>query len=350
LYRRNVSATSTKIIPANSAAELAGAVTAAVADLRRGEPVALPTETVYGLAADALNATAVARIFEAKERPFFDPLICHVPAAHWIEKLTRPVSAAAERVVKKLVERFWPGPLTIILPRRIDVVPDLVAAGLPTVALRWSAHPVFHAIIEAFGGPLAAPSANRFGQISPTTGAHALAELEGRIPLVIDAGPTDHGLESTIVRPLDDGRLEVLRPGPITAELLSEIAEIVSVATTNSGEIVPQAPGQLASHYAPRTPMVLHVGHVALRESASAGRVGLLAWRRDWIPEDLARLFAVTEFLTEQGDAREGAATLFAVMRRLDEMGLALIAAEPAPNEGLGVAINDRLTRASARS
>ena len=331
----------TQLIPAGS-----DSVAAAVAVLRRGGPVALPTETVYGLAADALNATAIARIFEAKERPFFDPLICHVPSADWIEKLTTSVNPLADQVVERLVARFWPGPLTIILPRRADVVPDLVAAGLPTVALRWSAHPVFRAVVEAFGRPLAAPSANRFGHISPTTGAHALAELEGRIPLVIDAGPTDHGLESTIVRPREDGRLEILRPGPITAEVLSEIAEVVSGSAAVSGDDAPIAPGQLASHYAPRTPLALHAGHVAIRESASAGRVGLLAWRADRLTEDLARLFSVVECLTEHGDPREGAARLFAAMRRLDEAGLALIVAEPAPNEGLGVAINDRLTRA----
>ncbi len=296
-----------------------------------------------------LNPTAVARIFEAKERPFFDPLICHVPSAEWIEKLTLPVSAAAGEVTQRLVDAFWPGPLTLVLPRRLDVVPDLVAADLPTVALRWSAHPVFRAVIESFGGPLAAPSANRFGRISPTTGGDALAELDGRIPLVIEAGPTDHGLESTIVRPLEDGSLEILRPGPITAERLAEFApSVIAMTTTVGADEVPQAPGQLASHYAPRTPLVLHAGHVALRETASAGRVGLLAWRRDTIPEDLARLFAATEFLTEQGDAREGAARLFATLRRMDQMGLGLIVAEPAPNEGLGVAINDRLTRASA--
>ncbi len=337
----------TKILPSSSH----NAVTAAVEELRRGEPVALPTETVYGLAADALNPTAVARIFEAKDRPFFDPLICHVPSADWIEKLTLPVSATASEVTRSLVAAFWPGPLTLVLPRRVDVVPDLVAADLPTVALRWSAHPVFRAVIEAFGGPLAAPSANRFGRISPTTGGDALSELDGRIPLVIEAGPTDHGLESTIVRPLEDGSLEILRPGPVTAERLADFAPIANAAAvTISGAGVPEAPGQLASHYAPRTPLVLHVGHVALRESASAGRVGLLAWRRDTVPEDLVRFFAAAEFLTEQGDAREGAARLFSTLRRMDQMGLALIVAEPAPKVGLGVAINDRLTRASAGS
>ena len=343
-----MSPAATKIIPAHSAAEVHAATLAAVEALKRGEPVALPTETVYGLAADALNATAVAQIFEAKERPYFDPLICHVPSAEWIEKLTEPVGSLAQQTVQRMVAKYWPGPLTIILPRRADVVPDLVAAGLPTVALRWSAHLVFRAVVEAFGGPLAAPSANRFGHISPTTGAHAFAELEGRIPLVLDAGPTDHGIESTIARPLEDGRIEILRPGPITAEMLAEIAEVAAVATAVGGDDAPIAPGQLASHYAPRTPMALHSGHVALRESASAGRVGLLAWRRDWIPEDLARFFAATEFLTETGDAREGATRLFAALRRLDGAGLALIVAEPVPNDGLGVAINDRLTRASA--
>lgn len=347
MYVFPVSDRSTNILTAHSLAEIAIAAESACRVLRAGDVVALPTETVYGLAADALNATAVARIFEAKERPYFDPLICHVPSADWIEKLTTRANPIVDAVVKRLVAQFWPGPLTIILPRRVEVVPDLVAAGLPTVALRWSAHPVFQAVVDAFGGPLAVPSANRFGRISPTTGAHALAELEGRIPLVIDAGPTDHGLESTIVRPLADGRLEILRPGPITSEDLAEIAEVVSHGRPLVDDAAPSAPGQLASHYAPRTPLVLYAGQVALCESASDGRVGLLAWRRDALPEELARLFATVEYLTDHGEVREGAARLFAAMRRLDDAGLALIVAERAPHEGLGVAINDRLTRAS---
>ena len=316
--------------------------------LRSGQIVALPTETVYGLAADALNPTAVARVFEAKERPSFDPLICHVRSLEWVDRLTLPRSDAVSEVVDQLAGKFWPGPLTILLPRRLDVVPDLVTAGLPTVALRWSVHPVFRAVIEAFGGPLAAPSANRFGNISPTTAAHALAELDGRIPLVLNGGPTPHGLESTIVRPLEDGRLEVLRPGPITNEMLSEVAALAPIQSSGKKE-TPQAPGQLPSHYAPRTPMVLHHGRVALREAATAGNAGLLAWRRDNIPEDIERLYAAAEFLSTAGDTREAAANLFAALRRLDALNLSLIVAEDAPNEGLGVAINDRLTRASAR-
>jgi len=183
----------------------------AVALLRGGEIVALPTETVYGLAADALNADAVAKIFEAKKRPHFDPLIVHVPDLDWLDRIAQ-VSAQA----RELIDEFWPGPFTIVLSRR-EIVPDLVTAGLDTVAVRMSAHPIFSRIIHEFGKPLAAPSANRFGRISPTTAQHVLEELGGRIPMIVDAGPTTHGIESTIVA-VRDGKIEILRPGPITEE------------------------------------------------------------------------------------------------------------------------------------
>src|SRR6266516_5899136 len=173
------------------------AVARAVDLLCKGEVVALPTETVYGLAADAFNPIAVAKIFEAKDRPRFDPLIVHLPDREWLVRAAK-VHGEGRQLIDKLTDRFWPGPLTIVLPKR-EIVPDIVTAGLDTVAVRISSHPVFAQIIGAFGRPLAAPSANRFGRVSPTTAQHVLDELEGRIPLIIDAGPTEHGIESTIV-------------------------------------------------------------------------------------------------------------------------------------------------------
>ena len=170
---------------------------AAVELLRTGEIVALPTETVYGLAADALNPIAVAKIFEAKDRPRFDPLITHLPSRDWLGKIA-DLPELNRQLILQLADRFWPGPFTIVLPKR-EIVPEIVTAGLDTVALRISAHPVFAEIIQQFGKPLAAPSANRFGRVSPTTAHHVLDELDARIPLIIDAGPTEHGIESTII-------------------------------------------------------------------------------------------------------------------------------------------------------
>ena len=322
-----------------------GAVARAAALLAAGEPVGLPTETVYGLAADALNPAAVARVFEAKERPFFDPLIVHLPPdGDWLERLTAPPpSAAAREVVVRLAARFWPGPLTILLPRRVDVVLDLVTAGSPLVAVRRSAHPVFTGVLAAFGRPLAAPSANRFGRISPTEGAHVVAELGGRIPLVLDAGPTAHGLESTVVFPQPDGSLRILRPGPVTTEMLAEVAPVA--ASSKGRPESAAAPGQTASHYAPRTPFHLEE-RASLRSllNLRPKRRGFLCWQR--LPKGIGHEPA--EILSAAGDLREAAATLFAKMRRLDEAGLEQIWAEPVPETGLGVAINERLRRAAA--
>ena len=198
----------------------ARATTAAVELLRKGDVVALPTETVYGLAADALNPIGVARIFEAKERPRFDPLIVHLPDEQWLERVAT-VDDRSRTQIKKLIAQFWPGPLTLVLARQ-PIVPEIVTAGLDTVAVRMSSNPVFAEIISAFGKPVAAPSANRFGRISPTTAQHVFAELSGRIPLIVDAGPTTHGIESTIVAVHED-KIRILRHGPITEEELRGI-------------------------------------------------------------------------------------------------------------------------------
>ncbi|MBI5395787.1 MAG: threonylcarbamoyl-AMP synthase [Verrucomicrobia bacterium] len=299
--------------------------------LRAGGLVAFPTETVYGLGADATNATAVARVFEAKERPHFDPLIVHLGAADWLERVVESAPAEARR----LAEKFWPGPLTLVLPKRA-VIPDIATAGLPTVAVRVPAHPVAHAMIEAAGVPVAAPSANRFGRISPTTGPAVEEELGGRIELILDAGPTRHGIESTIVA-FDAAGPRVLRPGPVTLEALREcLGREVRFAARESG--TPASPGMMESHYAPRTPLRLMDPKLTL-----VGRVGLLAFSETRAVPG----FAAVETLSASGDLREAAANLFAALRRLDAAGLDLIVAEPVPEQGLGVAIMDRLRKAA---
>lgn len=318
------------------------AVERAVRLLRDGQTVALPTETVYGLAADALRPEAVVKIFEAKERPFFDPLIVHVPGVEWIPRLTA-ASAPVNARVRALVERFWPGPLTLVLPRT-EEVPDLVTSGMETVAVRMSAHPVFAAVVRAFGKPLAAPSANRFGRISPTCAEHVCSELSGRIPLVVDGGACLHGVESTIVA-VRPGGMEILRAGPVTAAELGEFGEVeLRSPAAHAGRSLVEAPGQLASHYAPRTLMLLASDLGAARGASE--RAGLLAWRS--VPAGHA--FAAVEVLSASGDLREAASSLFAKMRRLDAAGLDLIVAEPVPEDGVGVAIMDRLRRASHRA
>lgn len=327
----------TLFLPTYEPESLARAVEESTRLLRSGEPVALPTETVYGLAADATNTDAVLKIFEAKERPFFDPLIVHLPDWDWLERITE-VPAGDASLVARLTERFWPGPLTLILPRG-KAVPDLVAAGLPTVAVRMSAHPVFRAVVRSFGRPLAAPSANRFGRISPTSSEHVMSELSGRIHLIVDGGQTAYGLESTIVA-VAGGRLEILRSGPVTREALAEFGEV----TAPGAVAKPVAPGQLKSHYAPRTPLVIARPDMAI-SPLMGKRCGFLAWKT---PEE-GRLcaFESVEVLSDSGDLRQAAARLFSAMRRLDEAGLDVIVAESVPELGLGVAIMDRLRKAA---
>jgi len=308
----------------------------AVTLLRQGEIVALPTETVYGLAADALDPIAVAKIFEAKERPRFDPLIVHLPNRDWLDRVTQ-VPGNDRPVIQKLIDRFWPGPFTIVLPRK-SIVPEIVTAGLDTVAVRISAHPIFSEIVGAFGRPLAAPSANRFGRVSPTTAQHVIDELDGRIPLIIDAGPTRHGIESTIIA-VRNGRMELLRRGPITAEQLEAFGEVVLAQPGQR----PEAPGQLPSHYAPSTPLVL-ADDLSSFTAPLNKRCGLLAWH----PGADAAEFAEVRQLSCGQDLREAAANLFGYLRQLDQLNLDLIVAEKLPNEGLGAAINDRLGRAAS--
>jgi L-threonylcarbamoyladenylate synthase len=316
--------------------------------LRDGEVVALPTETVYGLAADALNPDTVAKIFDAKERPHFDPLIVHLPNRQALDK----IAIVESQLAHKLIEKFWPGPLTLIFPKQ-EIVPDIVTAGLETVAVRMSAHPIFREVVGALDRPLAAPSANRFGRISPTTAQHVFDELSGRIPLIVDGGATEHGIESTIVQ-VANGVIELWRRGPITDEMLRPFGDVRE--PSSSGTV--GAPGQLPTHYAPRTKLILvdDLQNFSPPPGKRIGALCLLPVSRVDDP-DLPRSptpatkafddFAAMRHLTHRGDLREGAANFFRMLRELDVENLDLIVAERVPEEGIGAAINDRLTRAA---
>ena len=339
----------TSTLDATTPEQLPEAVSVAVAVLSAGDPVALPTETVYGLAADARDPGAVEKIFVAKDRPHHDPLIVHLPRREALDEIVRVPDSLAG-VVEDLTSRFWPGPLTLVLPRR-SIVPDLVTSGLPTVAVRMSAHPVFRKVAAAFGGPLAAPSANRFGRISPTRARDVLDELDGRIPLIIDGGPCARGVESTIVRPLggEPGAppvLEVLRTGPVTPGELESFGRVVlSTGPKSEGEAM--APGQLDSHYAPRTPLVLADSAGAFTPPGGK-RCGLLAWNPP-APDVATRFEKVVVLPPRPGDLEGAASRLYHLLRALDDAGLDIIVAESVPESGVGHAIRERLERAALR-
>ncbi len=320
----------------------------AVALLKKGEIVALPTETVYGLAADAFNPEAVAKIFAAKERPEFDPLIVHIAAIRDLETVAI-VPEEIRETVNKLANEFWPGPLSIILPKTPQV-PDLVTSGLSTVAVRQCGHPFFRAVNKALGRPIAAPSANRFGRISPTSASAVMKELGGRIPLIVDAGACNEGLESTIIRiePRDGKKplFHLHRAGPVTKEQLQKFGRVEKIKP--GGKL--QAPGQLESHYAPTTPFRL-IEKPSDFTPEPGKSYGLLSYTGEESGE-FVRMHewdSVVALSPGSGKLAEGAIRLFYAMREMDELGLDEIIAEPVSETGLGVAIMDRLRRASAR-
>ena len=315
----------------DGAARAAG-IAAAVEALRAGRLVGMPTETVYGLAASARDATAVAGIFAAKGRPRFNPLIVHVA-----DRQSAGAVADFTPTAARLADAFWPGPLTLVLPLRAGAgIADLVTAGLPTVAIRMPAHPVAVALLQAFGGPLAAPSANRSGHVSPTTAAHVVADLGGKVAVILDAGPTGVGLESTIVGLAGPEPL-LLRPGGLPR---GQIEAVLGrrLASVTSEDARPLAPGMLASHYAPAARLRLNAKEVLPGEA-------LLAFGPS-LPASAERAVAMHN-LSPAGDLAEAATRLFAALRDLDAVAPA-IAVMPVPEEGLGEAINDRLRRAAA--
>jgi L-threonylcarbamoyladenylate synthase len=310
-------------------------LTEAVRLLKAGSVVGMPTETVYGLAADAFNPAACARVFEVKARPSFDPLIVHLASAEWLDRVAQGVPPAA----LALADLFWPGPLTLVLPRRKEV-PGIVTAGLDTVAVRVPAHPVAQALLRLGDMPLAAPSANRFGGLSPTRAQHVVLGLGPLVELVLEGGPCRVGLESTIVD-FSSGAPTLLRPGGLPRE---DIERALSAPLADGPGVLerPRAPGQLAGHYAPATPLRL-LARPAADDSGDRDR-GLLAFRK--APE--RHHYGQVEILSEGGDLNEAAARLFECLHRLDGMRLESIDAERAPAAGLGLAINDRLGRAAA--
>ncbi len=297
----------------------------AVAALRRGEPIGLPTETVYGLAADAANPEAVARLYAAKRRPAFNPLISH---------LGSPEAAATEAAMDdralRLAEAFWPGPLTLVAPVIASTRScELARAGLDTLALRVPDHPVAQAVLASFGGPVAAPSANPSGRLSPTRAADVAAAFGEEVALVVDGGDCAAGIESTIVAAIPGEPLRLLRPGAISRERLEAL--VGPLAAAESGRV--SAPGQLESHYAPRAMLRLDAAEAMPGESLLAFGPG--------VPAGVANLSA-------RGDTVEAAANLYRMLRELDASGARVIAVMPIPAEGLGEAINDRLRRAAA--
>ncbi|XUM19729.1 L-threonylcarbamoyladenylate synthase [Bradyrhizobium oligotrophicum S58] len=326
----DMQAIETRILPADAAG-----IAQAAATFARGGLVAFPTETVYGLGADAANAAAIARLYQAKGRPAFNPLIAHVADIAAAQRIGR-FNATAER----LATAFWPGPLTLVMPQSDGcAVADLATAGLDTVAIRVPAHPIAQALLAAFGGAVVAPSANISGHVSPTTAAHVAADLTGRIDLILDGGPVEVGVESTIVGCFDAPTL--LRPGGVPSEAIEAVlgrALARPAAATDTSE-QPVAPGMLTSHYAPRARVRLDASEVAPGEA-------LLAFGPITLPG--ASEAAAILNLSPSGDPAEAATHLFGYLRSLDAKGARSIAVMPIPNEGLGEAINDRLRRAAA--
>jgi L-threonylcarbamoyladenylate synthase len=316
----------------------AAAIAEAARILAAGGLVAFPTETVYGLGADAGNGEAIARLYAAKGRPAFNPLIAHVASAAAARKLAR-FDAAAER----LAAAFWPGPLTLVLPKAADCpIAALASAGLDSIAVRLPQHPVAQELLRAFGGPVVAPSANRSGHVSPTTAAHVLADLGRRIDLIVDGGATPVGLESTIVACLGEsfGEPALLRPGGVPRAAIEQVlGASLADASAPGGQTAPRAPGMLASHYAPRTRLRLEATHVAPGEALLAFGAALA--------EHAADAVKVLN-LSPRGDLIEAAANLFSHLRALDAAHAETIAVMPIPHHGLGEAINDRLRRAAA--
>jgi len=308
---------------------------AAAAALRAGQLVGMPTETVYGLAANALDPLAVLRVFSAKGRPTFDPLIVHVADAAQAWTIAKP-SPRAER----LAAACWPGPLTLVLPRT-SIVPDIVTSGLDTVGVRCPDHPVALALIRAAGVPLAAPSANPFGRISPTTAAHVREQLGAAVAMVLDGGPCRVGIESTVL--LVDPLPIILRPGGVTRERLEEIlGEPVAIAdrVARAASLPQQAPGMLPSHYAPVKPLRLRAAGEPWPNDPA---IAALAFTGADVPPTLRQI----EILSRRGDLAEAAARLFAALRRLDASSATSLVAELVPDHGLGLGINDRLRRAA---
>jgi L-threonylcarbamoyladenylate synthase len=299
--------------------------------LRSGKVVAFPTETVYGLGANALDAMAVAKIFELKERPSFDPLIVHIADVEDLKLLT----IGNDKRIQLLAERFWPGPLTLILPKS-DRVPDIVTSGLETVGIRMPSHPIALQLIREAGCPVAAPSANKFGQLSPTLATHVAKQLPN-VDFIVDGGPSEVGIESTIIS-LNDMGFEILRHGVITREEIEEIIPFHALPEEEKTNIV--SPGMLKSHYSPVKPLYI----LGEERAAPTDRrqVGVLSYTG----EDCEG-YAAVEILSKTGDLKTCAVNLFAAIHRLEEADIEYIVAQPVPETGVGIAVMDKLRKAA---
>lgn len=310
--------------------------------LKAGELVALPTETVYGLAANALDPAAVRKIFEVKGRPFIDPLIVHTFDIDQSKQF-----AVLPDIAYKLADKFWPGPLTLVLPKK-TIVPDIVTAGLPSVAVRIPLHPIFRAILIAFKFPLAAPSANPFGYLSPTEARHVQKTLGNKIKYIIDGGPCTIGLESTILNLIDFENPEILRPGPISAEDLEYIFGFKPIYASQSSHQGAQiAPGLLKSHYSPRTHLKLFTLADPPLFNEIPGKHAIVFVKRPQVSENGNKL--KTFWLSENGDLLEVGKNLFSLLEQLDSQDFNSIFVEIPEKKGIGIAINDRLKRAAHR-
>jgi L-threonylcarbamoyladenylate synthase len=309
-------------------------VSKALEILRGGGVVGIPTETVYGLAADAFQPLAVARIFEAKGRPLTDPLIVHLPEGGWLDRVACFSSLRQQQLAARLAAAFWPGPMTLLLSKRGDLS-DLVTAGSERVAVRVTSHPLFQEILWKLDSPIAAPSANRFGRISPTSAEDVRMELGEVIPFILDGGPCRYGMESTIVSVGED-HLEIHRPGPITEDQLNRIGHVIIKTSLEN------IPGSLPGHYAPKKE--LRIIELDIKWIQPNCMAGLLAFTNP--SAETAQQFAQVEVLSPNGDLREAAANFYGALRRLDMSNTEIIFSQSFPEEGIGVAIMDRLRRA----
>ncbi|MCM8804768.1 MAG: L-threonylcarbamoyladenylate synthase [Candidatus Omnitrophica bacterium] len=305
----------------------------AVNILKKGGVIAFPTETVYGLGANGLNPISVAKIYEIKNRPFFDPIILHIGRKEDIKKLWKEINERAE----KLIEKFWPGPLTIVLPKT-EIVPYIVTAGLDKVAIRMPSHFISLEILKRVDFPIAAPSANTFGRLSPTEAKHVEEQIGDKIELIIDGGKCPVGIESTVIDLTTDRNI-ILRPGGIPKEDIEKvIGEVEIIEKTEKIS----SPGQLPYHYSPKTPLKILKDYKEVKDGIKAA---LLAFKKPLYKEKFLKI----EILSEKGDIREAASNFFSSLHKLDEEGLDIIYAEPVPEEGLGIAIMDRLKKAEIK-
>ena len=309
------------------------AVERAVTLLRAGEVIAFPTETVYGLGADAYNAAAVAKIFELKKRPRFDPLIVHISRKEWVADLARSVPPKAAR----LMDRFWPGPLTLIM-EKTDLIPDIVTAGLQTVGIRMPGHPVALDLITKLGRPIAAPSANPFGYMSTTTARDVAHLFRHGLPLILDGGPASYGIESTIVS-VRDGVVRIHRHGSVSAE---QLTEVIGKVVEKEGGAPCESPGELPYHYAPHTPLRI----IRTPSEITVGNSAFLAFRQPPTPVGARHV----RVLSANGDMREAAARFFSSLIELDGTGSEIIYAEAIPERGLGRAMMERLRKAAKKT